>query len=220
MAFSEAQYKNFIKVIVVAAVSKELRKSAIIKKIEQRIKRDNLIASGNLLNFKSTKAIIPTADDRFLADKGGVTVKTAKIGPKLTPIATEISIKVRYGLQDERYFYLTSGSPNKKWFPNIDNIAEWVKMKKARGNSFTITKNGIKRDAKTESEIRSVAFLVARRISRNGIRKRDFLEPFNDKRYGVEASLARANKNIAQRLFDLYGTTFVEIQNDVISNIL
>lgn len=220
MAFSESQYKNFIKVIVVAAVAKEFRKSAIMQKIYNNIKKYNLIATGELLAFRASKAIIPTRDDRFLVDGGGVIVKTVKIGPKNTPIATEISIKIRYGLTEGKYFNLTTGSGNRKWFPNIDNIAEWVKIKKARGNSFTITKNGIKREANKESEIKSVAFLVARKIAKQGIDKKDFTEPFENKTYGVEASLRRANNKIQNRISELYGDALVDIQNDVISNIL
>lgn len=220
MAFSESQYKNFIKVIVVAAVAKEFRKSAIMQKIYNNIKKYNLIATGELLAFRASKAIIPTKDDRFLVDSGGVIVKTVKIGPKKTPIATEISIKIRYGLTEGKYFNLTTGSGNKKWFPNIDNIAEWVKIKKARGNSFTITKNGVQRQATKEWEIKSVAFLVARKIAKQGIDKKDFTEPFENKTYGVEASLIRASNKIQNRISELYGEALVDIQNDVISNIL
>lgn len=220
MAFSESQYKNFIKVIVVAAVAKEFRKSAIMQKIYNNIKKYNLISTGELLAFRASKAIIPTRDDRFLVDGGGVIVKTVKIGPKNTPIATEISIKIRYGLTEEKYFNLTTGSGNKKWFPNIDNIAEWVKIKKARGNSFTIAKNGVRRQANKEWEIKSVAFLVARKIAKQGIDKKDFTEPFENKKYGVEASLRRANNKIQNRISELYGDALVDIQNDVISNIL
>lgn len=220
MAFSESQYKNFIKVIVVAAVAKEFRKSAIMQKIYNNIKKYNLIATGELLAFRASKAIIPTKDDRFLVDGGGVIIKTVKIGPKKTPIATEIIVKIRYGLTEEKYFNLTTGSGNKKWFPNVDNIAEWVKIKKARGNSFTITKNGVKREANKEWEIKSVAFLVARKIAKQGIDKKDFTEPFENKTYGVEASLRRANNKIQNRISELYGDTFVDVQNDVISNIL
>jgi len=220
MAFSESQYKNFIKVIVVAAVAKEFRKSAIMQKIYNNIKKYNLIATGELLAFRASKAIIPTKDDRFLVDGGGVIIKTVKIGPKKTPIATEIIVKIRYGLTEGKYFNLTTGSGNKKWFPNVDNIAEWVKIKKARGNSFTITKNGVKREANKEWEIKSVAFLVARKIAKQGIDKKDFTEPFENKTYGVEASLIRANNKIQNRISELYGDTLVDIQNDVISNIL
>ena len=220
MAFSESQYKNFIKVIVVAAVAKEFRKSAIMQKIYNNIKKYNLIATGELLAFRASKAIIPTKDDRFLVDGGGVTIKTVKIGPKQTPIATEIIVKIRYGLTEGKYFHLTTDSGNKKWFPNIDNIAEWIKIKKARGNSFTITKNGVQREAKKGWEIKSVAFLVARKIAKQGIEKKDFTEPFENKTYGVEASLIRANNKIQNRISELYGDTFVDIQNDVISKIL
>ena len=220
MAFSEAQYKNFIKVIVVAAVAKEFRKSAIMKKIYNKIKQQNLIATGELVAFRASKAIIPTRDDRFLVDEGGVFVKTVKIGPAQTPVAAEIRIKIRYGLTEEKYFYLTKGSPNKRWFPNIENIAQWIKIKQARGNSFTITKNGVTRQARKDWEIKSVAFAIARGISKGGIEKRDFLEPFENKGYGVEASLRRANNRIVERLSELYGTTFTQIQNDIISNVL
>lgn len=220
MAFSEAQYKNFIKVIVVAAVAKEFRKSAIMEKIYNKIRQQNLIATGELVAFRATKAIIPTRDDRFLVDEGGVFVKTVKIGPAQTPVAAEIRIKIRYGLTEEKYFYLTKGSPNKRWFPNIENIAQWIRIKQARGNSFTITKNGVTRQARKDWEIKSVAFAIARGISKGGIEKRDFLEPFENKGYGVEASLRRANNRIVERLSELYGTTFTQIQNDVISNVL
>ena len=215
MAFSEAQYKNFIKVIAVGAVAKEFRKSAIMKKIESNIRRENLIASGELVAFRASKSIIPTSDDRWLVDEGNIMVKTAKIGPNATPVLVNLKIKIRYGLTEGKYFYLTSESPNKKWFPDVDRIEEWVRAKKARG-----TAKGRMSDASTESEIKSVAYAIAKSISSKGIEKKDFLEPFKNKSYGVEASLARANKRIIERLFELYGTTFVDIQNDVISNVL
>ncbi len=220
MAFSEGQYKNFIKVIVVAAVAKEFRKSAIIKKVVQKIKSQGLVATGELSNPQLTGSILPSRDDKFLVEKGGVIVKTAKIGPKGTPVATEIVVKIRYGLNEEKYFYLTKGSPDKKWFPNIDRVAEWIKVKQSRGNSFTITKKGVKKEAKTDSERRSVAYIIARSISRSGIDKKDFLSPFEDKSTGVDASLSRAEIKITNRLIELYSTTFVDIQNDVIRNIL
>lgn len=215
MAFSESQYKNFIKVIVVGAVAKEFRKSAIMKKITANIKKDNLIATGELVAFRATGAILPSADDRFLVEKGGVLVKSVKIGPNKTPVATQIVVKIRYGLTEGKYFYLTKGSPNKRWFPNVNKIEEWVRTKKAKGFA-----KGKMEKANTESQIRSVAYGIAKSISMEGIKKSNFLEPFKDKRYGVDASLARANKRITKRLLDLYETTFVEIQNDVISNIL
>lgn len=220
MAFSESQYKNFIKVIVVAAVAKEFRRSAIIKKIVQKIKSEGLVATGELSNPQLTGSIIPSRDDKFLVEKGGVFVKAVSIGPNKTPVATEIRVKIRYGLGEEKYFYLTHFSPDKKWFPNVDNIAKWIKVKKARGKSFTITRNGIEREAKKDWEIKSVAYIIARTISKNGIDKRDFLKPFEDKNTGVDASLRRAQNKITERLFELYGTTFVQIQNDVIGNIL
>ena len=220
MAFSEAQYKNFIKVIAVGAVAKQFRKSAIMQKIESNIRSQNLIATGELVAFRASKAIIPTRDDRWLVDGGDIKIKTVDIGPKGRPVLVNLKIKIRYGLNEEKYFYLAAGSPNKRWFPDVDRIAEWIKVKQSRGNSFTITKNGTTREARKDWEIKSVAFLVARAISRNGIEKKDFLEPFRNKRYGVEASLARANKIIIERLSELYGTTFVDIQNDVISNVL
>lgn len=220
MAFSEAQYKNFIKVIVVAAVVKEFRKSAIMERIYKNIKEENLVATGELLTFRLTKSIVPSRTDRFFAEGSDIIIKTAKIGPKKTPVAVEIKVKMRYGLNEEKYFYLTKDSPNKKWFPNLDNIAEWVRVKKQRGNSFTITRNGIQREANKDWEIKSVAFLVARKIARKGLDKKDFLEPFENKTYGVEASLTRAYKKIEERLFDLYGTTFLDIEEDLISNLL
>ena len=223
MAFTEAQYKNFIKVIVVAAVVKEFRKSAIMEKIYNKIKNNKpfpIVATGELLAFRASKAIIPTRDDRFLVDEGGIFIKTVKIGPNKTPIATSIRVKIRYGLTEGRYFYLTTGSEDKKWFPNIDNIAKWIEIKQSRGNSFTIKRKGIEREAKKDWEIKSVAYAIAKGISKQGIEKKDFLEPFENKSYGVEASLRRANNKIVERLFELYGTTFTEIQNDVISNVL
>ena len=147
-------------------------------------------------------------------------VKTAKIGPKGTPIATEIVVNIRYGLNEEKYFFLTKGSPDKKWFPNLERIAEWVKVKQSRGKSFKITKKGVRKEAKKEWEIRSVAFFIARKMKSEGIDKKDFLSPFEDRATGVKASLAKAEIKITNRLLELYGTTFVNIQNDVIVNTL
>lgn len=144
MAFSEAQYKNFIKVIVVAAVAKEFRKSAIMEKIYNKIRQQNLIATGELVAFRATKAIIPTRDDRFLVDEGGVFVKTVKIGPAQTPVAAEIRIKIRYGLTEEKYFYLTKGSPDNRWFPNVDNIAKWIKINKQGVTALLLQETGLK----------------------------------------------------------------------------
>ena len=212
MAVSEAQYKNRVKVIAVGAISKEFKRSAIIKKIVARIKSQGLVATGELSNPQATASILPTRDDRFLIAKDSVVVKTAKIGPNKTPIATEIRVKITYGLNEEKYFYLTEGSPNKKWFPNVGKIESWIRIKKQRGLGFT--------ELDKEWKIRSTAFLIARSISKKGIEKRDFLRPFDDKRTGVKASLARAEQKVTERLFDLYGTTLTDIQNDVMEIIL
>lgn len=81
------------------------------------------------LIFHSLSSSVKPSPLCFLIAKDSVVVKTAKIGPNKTPIATEIRVKITYGLNEEKYFYLTEGSPNKKWFPNVGKIESWIRVK-------------------------------------------------------------------------------------------
>lgn len=220
MAFSEAQYKNFIKVISVAAVAKEFRKSRMMERIKSTIKSENLIATGELYNFGFTKAIIPTSDDRWLVDDGNIIVNTVTLGPNNTPFAVDITIRIRYGLDEFKYFNLLPESGDNRWFPNIDNVLKSIKAKKERGYPFYyIDKNGQEGPIEKDWQLKSVAFLVSRKIYEKGIDKKDFLKSFDNQSYGVEASLGRAKQRINERLIELYETSVLEIHEDIMSNI-
>ena len=72
---SPKQIQNLIKVVVMAALAKEFRKSQIIKRILENVKKNDQIASGSLTRPDVTGSITRSADDRWQIKPDAVLVK-------------------------------------------------------------------------------------------------------------------------------------------------
>lgn len=205
MARSAKQYENQIKVIIVAALIREFKKSAIIDKVVAKAKSLNQVATKGLINPSATASIIPYRNDGWLTDKNSVSVKVADIKYGV-PNLVRITLKLKYGLAEE-YYWLTKESPKSIWRPSGNQIINWIKAKGDRGNFLY---NGNPLNTSKEYQVKSVAFIISRSIGRKGIKKTDLFNPFKDKRSGVEATVNKALPNIYGRISDLYGASIEE----------
>ena len=205
MARSAKQYENEIKVIVVAALSREFKRSAIIDKVVAKAKSLNQVATKGLVNPSATASIIPYRNDRWLTEKNSVLVKVTNMKYGV-PNLVRITLNLKYGLAEE-YYWLTKESPRAVWKPNGSQILNWIKAKGDRGN---FTYNGKPLNTLKEYQVKSVAFLISRSIGRKGIKKTDLFNPFKDKKSGVEATVNKSLPNIYGRISDLYGASIEE----------
>lgn len=197
MARSKKQLENQMRLVVVAAVAKEFRKSAIIAKIVSIAKSKGMVATGKLTNPESSNSLMPNRDDRWLLKKNSIKVVIGSYRNNV-PQSIKIMTNIEYGLGPDSQYYsvLWEKSKKKKWYPKIDPIQSWV-MKK-----------GISNDVQ---ESRRIAFRIAKSMGKNGIKKRtNFLNPFEYKDKGVDATLRRGINNAAARIIDLYGETIIE----------
>lgn len=197
MARSKKQLENQMKLVAVAAVAKEFRKSAIIKKIVEIAKAKGMVASGKLTNPKSSKSLMPESDDKWLVKKNSIRVVIGSYENNV-PSNIKIYTNIEYGLGKDHQYYsvLWERSKKKKWYPRIDPIQKWVMQK------------GISTDAK---EARGIAFAIAKSMRKNGIKKRtNFLNPFEYKDKGFEATLRRGINKAANRMIELYGEALIE----------
>lgn len=197
MARSKKQLENQMRLVAVAAVAKEFRKSAIIAKIISIAKSKGMVATGKLTNPKSSKSLMPESDDRWLVKKDSIRVVIGSYKNNI-PESVKIITNIEYGLGPDHQYYsvLWEKSKKKKWYPKIDPIQSWV-MKK-----------GISSDIR---ESRRIAFRIAKSMGKNGIKKRtNFLNPFEYKDKGFDATLQRGINNAAARMIDLYGETLIE----------
>jgi len=201
MARTTKQYENEIRTIVVAALSKELRKSGMIKKIVNYAKSNNQVVTKRLTLPSASGSITPSTDDRWLVKRDSVKVKVSSVSNGV-PKDVRVNIKLEYGF-DFEYLYLTEKvKSRKKWWPNPDALKLWVKNKASRGNSFEY--KGRQMNPNKESEVSSVAYLIGKHISKKGIKPTKLASPFDDKRNGVKASIAKANAIISRRIYELY----------------
>jgi hypothetical protein len=201
MPRSPKQISNDIRLVVVAALAKEFRKSQIVSKIVKIAKSKNMIASGDLSNPKKSNSIIPVSDDRWLVDRNSVRVILGDFKDGL-PSSVKIRIAPKYGLAD-KYLALASQTPNKRWFPNVMRIQDWVEQK------------GIA----SGSEAKSVAWAISKSMAKKGIKKTNIANPFFYKRTGYEATVQRGIDNASSRIVDLYGDVLVEGIDESITNI-
>ena len=192
---------NDIRLVVVASLSKEFRKSQIIKKIIKIAKSRNMVASGNLVNPSKSGSILPVSDDRWLIDRNSVRVVVGNI---INGIPSSVTIKVapKYGIAD-KYLALTSQTPKKTWFPNVHRIQKWVEQK------------GIA----TGKEAQNVGWAIAKSIAKKGIKKTNLANPFFYKRTGYDATAQRGIDNASSRIVELYGEVAVEYIDESITNI-
>lgn len=203
MKRSAKQFENQIKVIIVAALAKEFRRAAIIKKIVQKAKSLNQVATKGLILPELTGSIIPSREDRWLVPKDSVIVRVTDMKYDL-PALAKININIKYGLASE-YYWLTeeSGYVRSPWHPDGKQIIKWIKAKGNRGN---FSYKGRPLDINDDSKVRSVSYLISRSISKKGIRKTKLFSPFKDESDGVQATVNKALPKAYSRISFLYGT--------------
>lgn len=214
---SPKQIQNMIKVIVVAALAKEFRKSEIIKRIIKNAKKNDHIATGGLIRPDVSGAIDPSADDKWLIKPDSVIVRVISTGSQVVGVTVRLNIK--HGVQPQ-YFWLSGKSPDKKWWPNGERIEDWIKLKARRGKVFTITERGVKRnmDPSNISDVNRVSYVISRSIAKKGIKKTDLTDPFyGDK--GVLKSVERARKTYTARIYELFLTLVTTEQEIIFSNL-
>ena len=127
MARSPKQIANSMRVIAVAAIAKEFRKSAIIERIKTIAKNKGMVYTGELSNRGLLEKV--SNDNDWLVRRNAVVVN---VGPIEGGVPSYVEIVVNLTEETKikkKYFYLTEYSDNKKWMPNVDKIAAWVRGK-------------------------------------------------------------------------------------------
>jgi len=200
MARSAKQYENQIKVIIVAALARGFKKAAIVDRIVSKAKSLNQVATKGLIFPELTGSVIPSRNDRWLIKKDAVIVKVGAMNYGV-PQFVKIQINLEYGLSEE-YYWLTEESPKASWHPDGNQIANWIKAKGNRGN---FEYRGKSLDVNKDYQVRSVAYVISRSISRKGIRKTSLFNPFKDSNNGVEAVVNKALPSVYERINLLYG---------------
>lgn len=200
MARSAKQYENQIKVIIVAALARGFKKAAIVDRIVSKAKSLNQVATKGLILPELTGSVIPSRNDRWLIKKDAVIVRVGamKYG---VPQFVKIQINLEYGFSEE-YYWLTEESPKAAWHPDGRQIAKWIKAKGDRGN---FEYRGKRLDVNKDYQVKSVAYVISRSISKNGIRKTSLFNPFKDSNNGVEAVVNKALPSVYERINLLYG---------------
>jgi len=184
---SQGQIAVTARTIMIAALTKEFRKSQIIAKIIKIAKGKGMVVSGALVNPKSSGSITPSSDDRWFIDRKSLQVF---VGPITfgVPSYVRFRIKPNYEIA-EKYFALTEqSSKSKRWFPNVGNIENWVKKKRI----------GDAQDS------RKIAFAISKSIAKKGIKKTNLANPFFYKGTGVEATITRGANRGMLRVSQLY----------------
>jgi len=200
MARSAKQYENQIKVIVVAALSKEFRKAGIVGKVIKNARKNNQVATKELVSPQSSNSIIPSRDDRWLISKDAVVVRVGSVLHGI-PQIVKMEINIEYGLS-KKYYWLTENSPKKSWMPDGVEIMKWIKAKGDRGN---FKYKGRRADLSKDYQVKSIGWIISKSIQEKGIRKTNILNPFKDKKNGVEATVGKALPSVYNRLNSLYG---------------
>ena len=119
---SPKQLEGDIRLVVVAAVAKEFRKSSIIARIIANIRNQNMVVRGGLANPKKSNSLIPNGDDQWLVNKDSVKVRVVADTQGVVR-DIYVSVNIRYGVNPQsEYYYLAEGTKNKKWSPNGNRI--------------------------------------------------------------------------------------------------
>lgn len=193
---SAGQFKNKVKVIAVAKIGAAFKKARIIERIISSAKANGHEATGKLVNPKQSRSLTPFADDRWLIRKDAVKVKVIELPSKQFAVS-DITVKIRYGLNG-KYQNLSSAFASKKaWMPPVSAIAKWIKAKQGRGQFGDVKPKDVKR----------VAWGIAIKIKRDGIKQTSFANHFFNKINGVEATLNRGMKDTTKRLDVLYAAS-------------
>jgi hypothetical protein len=217
---TEGQYRNIIKVIVVAALSKQFRKAKIVERVVRNIKKDKLVATGELSMPKLTASLLPSDDDRFLINRNSVVVKIMRMSQygKQYPMAVSIGVNIRYGLNEQKYQGLVEGTPYRgKGVPEAA-LMNWISAKKGKSRYFRNPAKGFYVSGTSKGKTRIYKYNENIQWHRDALRyiinmsikyseyKSDFLKPFDDPKKGVRASIEKAKPEIALRIAELYGT--------------
>lgn len=213
---SPKQIQNLVKVIVVAALAKEFRKSEIIKRIIKNIKQNDHIASGSLSRPDTTGSITPSADDKWLIRPDSVIVRAITSGRVVVGITVKLNIK--HGVEPQ-YFWLSNKSPDKRWWPNGERIEQWIIQKARKGKRFTISERGRVKtmDPDSISDVSRVAYVISRSMAKKGIKKTNLTDPFyGDK--GVVKTVNRAKAAYTARIYELFLTLVVTEQEVIFTN--
>ena len=193
---SASQFNNRVKVIAVAKIGQAFKKSAIITRILASAKAKGHVAKGGLTNPSKSRSITPFSDDRWLIRKDAVKVKSIEL-PSGERAVLDIKVTVRFGLNGKYQNLSTAFTNGAKWYPPINAIAEWIRLKKRQGQ-FTDVK---------DSRVRSLAFAISKKIGQDGIKATNFANHFFNKRNGVQATLDKGLANTTLRLDELYATS-------------
>jgi len=191
-----AQFKNRVKVIAVARIGAEFKKAKIIERIISSAKSKGHVATGRLINPTTSRSITPFSDDRWLIRKDAVKVSVVTL-PSEEFMVSNLTVRVRYGLNGKYQNLSEAFTKNKKWFPPVNAIANWIRAKQGKGEFTDVAPENVKR----------VAFAIARRQQKSGIKKTNFANHFFNKRNGVEATLAKGLNQTTIRLNELYATS-------------
>lgn len=201
MARSPSQIALTARVIMIASLTKEFRKSAIISKIISIAKNKGMEVTGDLANPKGSGSITPSSDDRWFIKRESLQVF---VGPIAFGVPSYIRFKIAPNYEiSKKYFYLTEQSDNKKWFPNVNRIKEWVRKK------------GIANSAETSK----VAWAIAKSIAKKGIKKTNLANPFFYKNTGVSATIERGARRGMARVSELYRPLIIQQVDKSFSNI-
>jgi len=193
---SAGQFNNRVKVIAVAAIGKEFKKSAIIKRIIEAAKGKQHVSKGQLINPKKSRSITPFSDDRWLIRKDAIKVKSIEL-PSGERAVIDIKVKLRYGLNGKYQNLSTAFTNRTKWFPPVNAIADWIRSKKKQGQFGDVD----------EKNVRNVAFAIARKIKKKGVKPTNFANAFFNKKDGVQATVDRGLKKTSKRIDTLYASS-------------
>lgn len=193
---SAAQFKNRVKVIAVARIGSEFKKAKIIARIITSAKSNKHVATGQLTSPQTSRSITPFSDDRWVIRKDAITVSVVTL-PSNEYMVSGLTVRVRYGLNGKYQNLSQAFSKNKKWFPPVSAIAKWINVKKGQGEFTDVA----------PQNVRKVAFAIARRQQKKGIKKTNFANHFFDKRTGVQPTLKKGLQQTAIRLNELYATS-------------
>lgn len=219
MARSKAQYENEIRTIVVGKVGSSLRREKILSSIINRAKDDDFIAFGKFINPESSGSISPKKDDEWFLDPDSIYVSVDMRDGY--PSNAIIKLSVKLGL-DEKYYHFSKRAQNKSsWWPSGwgnergPGIINWIRQKIRNGstNFYRLGKDGQKRfiTSPNDPAIYSVSFVIARHIASQGLKKRDFTDPFNRVDKIVDKALASAG----ERIGELYEEAALEKITDI-----
>lgn len=220
MAFSKKQYENFVRTITVAAVAKQFKKAKIVERLVKRAISDGKIATGGLSRPDLTNSVIPTRDDRWLLSKDSVIINIGKVDEGL-PKSISVELNVSFGTDPDYAFTrkdINADYPLK--FPNINRIKTWIKAKSDRGLMSFSYKNK-PADLNNEKVVNRIAYLISRKIKKEGISqkyKSNYFKPVKDE---VQKSLDKAIFNASKRVIEKYEEDFYNsVINIIDKNIL